>query len=118
MTMPILPGTDGRQKMSKSLGNYVGVTDPPEEMFGKLMSVPDEAMGDLLRAAPGRGGARGSIRWRRSGPWPGGSWSGSMGRRPQRQPRPTSNRLHVEHGLPDEMPESRPLERSGAPLRG
>jgi tyrosyl-tRNA synthetase len=45
MTMPILPGTDGKQKMSKSLGNYVGVTDPPEEMFGKLMSVPDEAMG-------------------------------------------------------------------------
>jgi tyrosyl-tRNA synthetase len=45
MTLPILPGTDGKQKMSKSLGNYVGVTDPPEEMFGKLMSVPDEAMG-------------------------------------------------------------------------
>jgi tyrosyl-tRNA synthetase len=45
MTMPILPGIDGKQKMSKSLGNYVGVTDPPEEMFGKLMRVPDEAMG-------------------------------------------------------------------------
>ena len=45
ITMPILPGIDGRLKMSKSLGNYVGVTDPPEEMFGKLMSVPDEAMG-------------------------------------------------------------------------
>ncbi|HSD23977.1 MAG TPA: tyrosine--tRNA ligase [Solirubrobacterales bacterium] len=45
VTMPLLPGTDGKQKMSKSLGNYVGVTEPPEEMFGKLMSVPDEAMG-------------------------------------------------------------------------
>jgi tyrosyl-tRNA synthetase len=45
MTMPILPGIDGKQKMSKSLGNYVGVTDPPEEMFGKLMRLPDEAMG-------------------------------------------------------------------------
>jgi tyrosyl-tRNA synthetase len=45
MTLPILPGTDGKQKMSKSLGNYVGVTEPPEEMFGKLMSLPDEAMG-------------------------------------------------------------------------
>jgi tyrosyl-tRNA synthetase len=45
MTLPILPGTDGVQKMSKSLGNYVGVTEAPEEMFGKLMSVPDEAMG-------------------------------------------------------------------------
>ncbi len=45
MTLPILPGTDGTQRMSKSLGNYVGVTELPEEMFGKLMSVPDEAMG-------------------------------------------------------------------------
>jgi tyrosyl-tRNA synthetase len=44
ITMPILPGIDGKQKMSKSLGNYVGVTDPPEEMFGKLMRVPDDAM--------------------------------------------------------------------------
>jgi tyrosyl-tRNA synthetase len=44
LTMPILPGTDGVQKMSKSLGNYVGVTDPPQEMFGKLMRVPDDAM--------------------------------------------------------------------------
>jgi tyrosyl-tRNA synthetase len=45
MTMPILPGLDGHRRMSKSLGNYVGVTEPPEEMFGKLMSIPDEAMG-------------------------------------------------------------------------
>jgi tyrosyl-tRNA synthetase len=44
LTMPILPGIDGVQKMSKSLGNYVGVTDPPEEMYGKLMRVPDQAM--------------------------------------------------------------------------
>jgi tyrosyl-tRNA synthetase len=44
LTMPILPGIDGVQKMSKSLGNYVGVTDPPEEQFGKLMRVPDQAM--------------------------------------------------------------------------
>ncbi len=49
LTMPILVGTDGAQKMSKSLSNYVGVTDPPEEMFGKLMRVPDEAMGEYLR---------------------------------------------------------------------
>lgn len=41
MTMPILPGTDGVRRMSKSTGNYIGVTDPPEEMFGKVMSVPD-----------------------------------------------------------------------------
>ena len=49
LTMPILVGTDGVQKMSKSLGNYVGVTDAPEEMFGRLMSIPDEAMDDYYR---------------------------------------------------------------------
>jgi tyrosyl-tRNA synthetase len=49
LTMPILPGTDGVRRMSKSVGNYVGVTDPPEEMFGKLMSIPDDAMGEYYR---------------------------------------------------------------------
>jgi tyrosyl-tRNA synthetase len=49
LTMPILVGIDGERKMSKSLGNYVGVTDAPEEMFGKLMRVPDEAMAQYFR---------------------------------------------------------------------
>jgi tyrosyl-tRNA synthetase len=49
LTLPILPGTDGKRRMSKSLGNYVGLTDPPEEMFGKLMSIPDEAMVEYYR---------------------------------------------------------------------
>src|SRR5437879_9803469 len=44
LTMPILVGLDGQRKMSKSLGNYVGITEPPSEMFGKLMSIPDELM--------------------------------------------------------------------------
>jgi len=44
MTMPLLEGLDGVQKMSKSLGNYVGITEPPGEMFGKLMSISDELM--------------------------------------------------------------------------
>jgi tyrosyl-tRNA synthetase len=44
LTMPILPGIDGAEKMSKSLGNHVGVTEPPEEQFGKTMRLPDEAM--------------------------------------------------------------------------
>ena len=44
VTMPILPGTDGVRRMSKSLANYVGVTEPPKEIFGKLMRVPDAAM--------------------------------------------------------------------------
>jgi tyrosyl-tRNA synthetase len=45
VTMPLLVGTDGTRKMSKSFGNYVGVTDPPDEMFGRLMSIPDDALG-------------------------------------------------------------------------
>jgi len=44
ITLPLLVGTDGVQKMSKSLGNYVGITEPPAEMFGKLMSISDEVM--------------------------------------------------------------------------
>jgi tyrosyl-tRNA synthetase len=43
-TMPILVGLDGERKMSKSLGNYVGITETPQEMFGKLMSISDEQM--------------------------------------------------------------------------
>ncbi len=44
LVLPILEGLDGVQKMSKSLGNYVGIADPPNEMFGKLMSISDELM--------------------------------------------------------------------------
>ncbi|KAF0132958.1 MAG: tyrosyl-tRNA synthetase [Candidatus Saganbacteria bacterium] len=44
ITMPILEGTDGVQKMSKSLNNYIGVTEPPSEIFGKIMSISDELM--------------------------------------------------------------------------
>jgi tyrosyl-tRNA synthetase len=44
LTMPILVGLDGQRKMSKSLGNYVGITEPPNEMFGKMMSIPDDLM--------------------------------------------------------------------------
>jgi tyrosyl-tRNA synthetase len=59
VTMPLLVGTDGTQKMSKSLDNYVGVTDPPEEMFGKLMRVPDEAMPEYFRLLLGDEGPLG-----------------------------------------------------------
>jgi tyrosyl-tRNA synthetase len=44
ITLPILEGLDGVQKMSKSLNNYIGITDPPDEMFGKLMSISDDLM--------------------------------------------------------------------------
>src|SRR4051794_5362468 len=51
LTMPLLEGLDGREKMSKSLGNYVGISERPQEMFGKLMSISDDLMwryADLL----------------------------------------------------------------------
>jgi tyrosyl-tRNA synthetase len=105
LTMPILPGIDGVQKMSKSLGNYVGVTDPPEEMFGKLMRVPDEAMPlyyELLLDEPldpscpavesKRALAR-AIAARYHGEEAGEAAEAHF------------NRLHVEHGAPDEVEE-------------
>ncbi len=51
MTMPLLVGTDGVKKMSQSIGNYIGVEDPPEEMFGKTMSIPDTTMVEWFRLA-------------------------------------------------------------------
>src|SRR3954452_22147599 len=44
ITYPLLVGLDGEEKMSKSRGNYIGITEPPEEMFGKTMSIPDAAL--------------------------------------------------------------------------
>jgi tyrosyl-tRNA synthetase len=55
LTMPILPGLDGERRMSKSLGNYIGVTEPPEEVFGKTMRVPDDAMGTYYELLTGTG---------------------------------------------------------------
>lgn len=46
--MPLLIGLDGKEKMSKSLGNYVGITEPPDEMFGKIMSITDDMMRDYF----------------------------------------------------------------------
>lgn len=51
LTLPLLEGTDGVQKMSKSYGNYIGLTDEPADMFGKVMSIPDELMVKYFRLA-------------------------------------------------------------------
>jgi len=58
ITMPILEGTDGVQKMSKSLGNYIGIAEPPAEMFGKLMSISDDLMWRYLELLSLRGPAQ------------------------------------------------------------
>ena len=106
LTMPILPGIDGVQRMSKSLGNYVGITEPPEEIFGKLMRVPDETMPlyyELLLDRPldpdrpavesKRALAR-DITARYHGEAAAAAAEGHF------------NRLHVEHGAPDEVEEA------------
>jgi tyrosyl-tRNA synthetase len=49
LTMPLLIGTDGVRKMSKSWGNYIAISEPPEEQFGKLMAIPDELMSQYFR---------------------------------------------------------------------
>ena len=54
LTTPLLVGTDGNAKMSKSLGNYIGVTESPRGMFGKAMSIPDELMPDYYSLLLGR----------------------------------------------------------------
>jgi len=55
LTVPLLAGTDGVQKMSKSLGNHIGITEPPGDMYGKTLSIPDASLGewyDLLLGSP------------------------------------------------------------------
>jgi len=103
MTLPILVGTDGAQKMSKSLGNYVGVTDPPEEMFGRLMSIPDEAMAEYYRLLLGSEQPSG----------PPNEAKRELGRRivdrfhgegAGAAAEEHFNRIHVQRGIPDEIP--------------
>ena len=54
LTMPLLPGTDGVQKMSKSVGNQIGITDPPGEIYGKTLSVPDAVLPEFYTLLLGR----------------------------------------------------------------
>jgi tyrosyl-tRNA synthetase len=104
MTMPILVGTDGVQKMSKSLGNYIGVTDPPEEMFGKLMSIPDEAMAEYFRLLLGGEVPAGSPNEakRELGRQIVARFHGEAAGQAAEE---HFNRLFVDRGIPDEMPE-------------
>ena len=121
ITMPILVGTDGVQKMSKSLGNYIGITEPPAEMYGKLMSVSDTVMLGYYPLVSGLG--------------PGGGGGGD-GRRPGRHPPPDGGeeaagpadrgplprrggRPGRRGGLRPAVPEpGGPERRAGGPLRG
>ena len=105
LTMPILVGTDGAQKMSKSLDNYVGVTDAPEEMFGRLMRIPDEAMAEYYRLLLGQDLPAGE---------PPNEAKRALGRRIVERFHDSTaaaaaeehfNRLFVEHQAPDDLEE-------------
>ena len=117
LTVPLLPGTDGVQKMSKSVGNQIGITEPPDEMYGKTLSLPDAALGqwyDLLLGAEPPAGvsaarrqARARARARGALPRPGG------GRRGGRGLRARVRRARAAGG--DRGGLDRPRQRGGAP---
>ena len=97
LTMPILPGVDGERKMSKSLGNHIGVTEAPEEMYGKTMRMPGRRDGGLVPAAARRASRRPAPpRATPSTRSRAGSWSASTARRPPPRPRRTSTRVFVQ----------------------
>jgi tyrosyl-tRNA synthetase len=106
LTMPILPGTDGVRRMSKSLGNYVGIDEPPAEIFGKLMRLPDDAMPvyhELLLDEPldpGRPAVESKRAMARA------LTARSHGEDAARQAEEHFDRLHVERGLPDDIDEA------------
>jgi tyrosyl-tRNA synthetase len=105
MTMPILPGTDGTRRMSKSLGNYIGVTEPPGEIYGKTLSIPDIALETWYRllldaSPPAELGPRDAKR--------------ALARalvakfhspEAAEEAEHDFDRVHIEHGQPEEIPE-------------
>ena len=105
LTMPILPGIDGERKMSKSYGNYIGVTEPPEEIYGKTLRLPDDGAGRVVRSCCSasrcprtRGRATRSARSRAR------SSRASTTRPPRSRPSAAFDRVHREHKPPEEMP--------------
>ena len=105
LTMPILPGTDGERRMSKSLGNYIGVAEPPGEIYGKTLSIPDSAVPVYYRLLLGRGvpgdllprDAKRALARELVGEFAGAEAAGAAERE--------FDRVHREHGVPDELAE-------------
>jgi tyrosyl-tRNA synthetase len=107
LTMPILPGIEGKARMSKSAGNYIGVAEAPEEIFGKAMRVPDDVMPEYFRLVlgiePDVSGHAGELK-RELGRSLVARFHGSE---EAASAEAHFNRLHVERGLPDEIEEAR-----------
>jgi tyrosyl-tRNA synthetase len=104
VTMPILAGTDGERRMSKSLGNYVGVTEPPSEIYGKTLSIPDSSLESwyslLLGSEPPADlGPRDAKRALASA-LVGRFWDAEAAREAEAE----FDRVHVRHEVPDEVP--------------
>jgi tyrosyl-tRNA synthetase len=105
LTMPLLVGTDGERKMSKSFDNYIGVTEPPSEMYGKTMSIPDHALAswyELLLGSepPPELGPRDSKRALARAIVERFHGTGAAAEAEE-----AFDRLHLRHELPDEIPE-------------
>src|SRR3954447_4132989 len=105
LTMPLLPGTDGVEKMSKSIGNHIGVAEPPEEIYGRTLSLPDEAMDQWFSVlaverpptgTPPRDAKRALAR---------AIVARFHGDEAARAAEERFDRVHVRHEAPDEMPE-------------
>ncbi|HLM30285.1 MAG TPA: tyrosine--tRNA ligase [Solirubrobacterales bacterium] len=113
LTMPILPGTDGRRKMSKTYDNYVGVNEPPEEMFGKLMSIPDAAMGEyyllLLGEELGEGRHPGEAKRELARRLTDRFHGDGAGERAEAR----FDSVHVRHEVPDDVPVARLVVADG-----
>lgn len=122
LTMPLLEGTDGKRKMSKSFDNFVGLTDPPEEMFGRLMRVPDGLIPKYLRLCTDLDPAE--VDSIEAGLADGALHAGEQKRRLARAvvdlyhgtgAGPEAERrfdlVHREHEIPDDVPE-RPVSRA------
>ena len=133
LTLPLLEGTDGVQKMSKSYGNYIGLTDEPDDMFGKVMSIPDELMAKYYRLASTLSGRRDrrdrarACRRRAASQQgearPGTKHRGGLPRRGccRRPPKSQFDLVFKQHAVPDDIAEfaGRPhAERRGHGLSG
>jgi tyrosyl-tRNA synthetase len=131
LTMPLLVGIDGKRKMSKSLGNHIGITDEPAEIYGRMMRIPDEAIGEYARLlissqAGGGGENAGANRGAReiatagaAGAVPTGASARDAKRALARElvtwlhsPAAAAaaerefDRVHIEHEAPEEVPEA------------
>ena len=104
LTTPLLTGTDGERKMSKSFGNYIGVTDPPEEMYGKTLSIPDESLGEWYSLLIGSDPPAGASPRDAKRALARALVARFHGPEAAAQAEAEFDRLHVRHELPEEAP--------------